>query len=123
MGWNLTTLKLNDEELKEATAYFQDYVDGVPWTFAKTMKYCPHEYTVRWKAPHLDAEFCKFAQFIHSYGYEQYYYGRLGMYFDLGPHKYWTMGAPIRPSNWQPRNENTFIMNRADKTHIYGAQL
>ena len=80
----------------------QDFIDKRKWTFAKTMPWCPHFYTVRKGKD--DELFCQFAMHIRENGYEKKWCNYLHTYFDVGEWYYWTMGNPIA---------ETTIINRA----------
>ncbi len=77
------------------------------WTFAKTMLYNPHEYTLR-KNWENDEEFVEVAQFIRDNGYTLMWWGRPYLCYDLDGKRYWTMGDPM---------ETTTLINRADNVN------
>ena len=72
-----------------------DLVSSVRWQYAKTMGWCPHEYTVfDWK-PDLEPRFREFARHIKEFGgWEPFIKGRKTWYFHFGPYKYWLMSEP-----------------------------
>jgi hypothetical protein len=81
---------------------FSDFVGAHRWTFAKTMPQNPHEWLARKAVP--DADFVAAVLFIRANGYTKMF-GRKGyVCFNLGPHRYWTMGNPM---------SDTTIINRA----------
>ena len=71
---------------------------------AKTMPNIPHSYTLRkdWE----DEKFVEAVKFIRKNGYIDYFYSTKYIYFDLGEHRYWTMGSPIK---------ETILINKAKK--------
>lgn len=73
------------------------------WTFAKTMPQNPHEYTLRKKWTG-DVPFEAVVQFIRDHGYKVRFGRSDYMCFDIGEHRYWTMGAPL---------SDTILINRA----------
>lgn len=64
------------------------------WTFAKTMPYNPHWYSLRqtWSEP--DEDFLFAVDQIRRFGYFQKYGNRWFTCHDVGEHFYWTMGNP-----------------------------
>lgn len=77
------------------------------WVFAKTYaKKAPHEYLVKGKLS-LDHQrlFEEFTQYIRDHGYTVLFWGKPFVCFDVGEHRYWTMGAPVK---------ETIILNRAE---------
>jgi len=85
-----------------------DFINQRTWTFAKTMPWCPHFYTVKQGVD--DDPFYKFAKHIRENGYEKWWYKYFHTYFDVGEWYYWTMNDPI---------ENTEIINRAKLSERY----
>lgn len=79
------------------------FIASSNWVFAKTMAENPHEYTLRKAAPDGSA-FERFVLHIRSNGYDMKFKGRTYQCLDVGPHRYWTMGAPL---------EFTTLVNRA----------
>lgn len=70
-----------------------EWLEAVPWRFAKTMPEIPHEYTLRkWN---VGAEFEAAVTAIRAYGYQRTFQGRQYTYVNANGHRYWTMGAPI----------------------------
>ena len=90
-----------------------EYISKVEWRFAKTMPKHPHWYTVRWDRPDMESMFVDFAWFIRDHGYEESFYRKKLMYFNIGDWKYWTMGNPITA-------KKTYILNRAKIENVYG---
>ena len=87
-----------DEKIKK-------FIDSADWVFAKTYaKTAPHEYAVREKNKHLEDEFVYFVKFIRKHGYEEKFWSKMHIYYDVGKYKYWTMGNPI---------DETVVLNRA----------
>ena len=90
---------------------FVAFIRSVPWRFAKTMPYLPHEYTLRRQSKELGLEshFESAARFIRENGYRQRYGSKAYTYYDVPDEEgttwqYWTMGAPY---------ERTILINRA----------
>jgi hypothetical protein len=50
----------------------QPFVESVPWRFAKTMVYMPHEYLVQGKVPDEDG-FWAFVAYIAEHGFEAHW--------------------------------------------------
>ena len=89
----------NHHYLNDARAF----IAAVPWTFAKTMPWIPHEYTRRGQSPTEDFE--AMVERIRAHGYrEEWRSGRVFVYLDVDGWKYWTMGNPL---------PETSIINRA----------
>jgi len=85
---------------------FEDVVRALEaqrWIFAKTMPQNPHEYTLR-KAWAGDVSFDDVVTFIRDHGYQRRYGRRWYTCLDVGPHRYWTMGASLSA---------TVLINRA----------
>ena len=83
----------------------EKFIDSADWVFAKTYaKTAPHEYAVREKNKHLEDEFVYFVKYIREHGYQEMFWGKPYTCFNVGEHKYWTMGDLI---------EETTIINRA----------
>ncbi|MSQ27349.1 MAG: hypothetical protein EXR51_04320 [Dehalococcoidia bacterium] len=85
----------------EQTAEALAFIAGARWTFAKTMPWAPHEYTVRNWGP--TEPFAAFVHLIRSAGYPRQWKQYLHTYMDVDGWTYWTMGAPV---------EQTVIINR-----------
>ncbi len=90
---------------------FVAFIRSVPWRFAKTMPYMPHEYTLRRQSQELGLEshFESAVRFIRENGYRQRYGSKAYTYYDVPDEEgttwqYWTMGAPY---------ERTILINRA----------
>lgn len=85
-------------------AGFRAFIESRRWQFAKTMAHIPHEYTVSdWK-PWAREEFEEAVMFIREHGYARRFFHKTYVYFDVGEHQYWSMGAPL---------EQTILINRA----------
>ena len=66
-----------------------------PWKSATSKKYekLPHQYSLR---RHWDvADFEWVLQYIRRVGYEQWFIGRVWIYYDIGEHQYWDCGGPV----------------------------
>jgi hypothetical protein len=59
------------------------------WTFAKTMVYVPHYYTLRkdW----VDGDFLEAAHYIQEHGLDEFYMGKPYKYIMINEFKYWSM--------------------------------
>ena len=69
------------------------------WTFAKTMAYWPHWYTVRQVSdPRMNAMYEELFHYIHANGYIEMFKGRPYKYCDIGDYKYWPMATDIKDS-------------------------
>ena len=79
------------------------FIRAHTWIFAKTMAHNPHEYTLR-KHSRSEDEFVRFVVHIREAGYVLKFAGRPYKCLDVGPHRYWTMGAPL---------DKTILINRA----------
>jgi hypothetical protein len=84
-------------------AEFRAFVKRSPWTFAKTMRDCPHWYTVR-KQAFDDHLFNNVVMHIRQHGYKERFKRSYYIRYNLDEFKYWTMGAPLNI---------TIIINRA----------
>lgn len=73
------------------------------WTFAKTMPQNPHEWSAR-KEWEDDTQFQECVKFIRANGYKLRFGWKDYVCYNIGEHRYWTMGNPI---------EETTIINRA----------
>ncbi len=86
-------------------------LEGVPYTFAKTMPNNPHWYTLakNWGDRQL---FDEVVQYIRDHGEVEWFYGKPYTVFFLNEYKYWTMGAPIK---------DTILINRKphEKPAVY----
>lgn len=83
-------------------AEIHNFIDQREWTYAKTMPWCPHFYTVRKGTK--DDLFREFVIHILENGYKRRWYKYFHTYFDVGEWYYWTMDEPIDDRN---------IINRA----------
>lgn len=73
------------------------------WQFAKTMRWCPHWYTLRRRWSSQD-DFEWFVRFVRLYGVVESWRNYRHVYFYDQGWKYWSMGAPV---------ETTILVNRA----------
>ncbi len=93
-------------------------MEGHRFHFARSMTSTPHSYTRRrewasgdWGDGSLgDLDFVWAARFVQTHGEPRRFYSSIYLYYDLGDHQYWTMGADP---------EETEIINRADKEMRY----
>ena len=102
------------EPTPEDAARFADLVESHRWHFARTMAAIPHSYTRRreWATGDWgdgspgDLDFVWAARFVQTYGTPRPFFSKTFVYYDLGEHEYWTMGAdPFE----------TEIINRAER--------
>jgi hypothetical protein len=79
------------------------------YKFAKSMANIPHAYTLRttWSN---QQDFFTCVELIRKYGYEQKFFNKTYIYYNVGDYQYWTMGSPL---------EKTILINRAllDERH------
>jgi len=80
------------EELTDAD--IAAFIEANEWKFAKTMARIPHEYCLKERCTDPDM-FERFVMHIRRHGYEGRFFKRIYIYFDVGPHQYWTMGDPL----------------------------
>jgi len=80
----------------------KEFIDGITWTYAKTMPEWPHFYIVRSKVD--ENLFVKLIEHIRQYGYQGKFYNETYTYFEEDGLIYWTMGNPVF---------ETTIINRA----------
>ena len=78
-----------------------NFINSANWIYAKTMPHNPHEYCLRRDTD--EAGFEEFVMLIRKEGYEELYEGKMYTCYNVGKHKYWTMGAPL---------EETILINR-----------
>ncbi len=87
----------------------QRALEGQRWTFAKTMKWCPHEYTLRkhWTA---DVPFTEVVRYLNEKGYKAFFGKSVNTYWQAGPMKYWAMNSNPEKAGLINRTytENTF---------------
>ncbi len=92
----------------DADLTIEDFIEGSVWTFAKTMKDAPHEYTLKdpaSRAPALSPElFTKAVAFIREHGEKRKHGRTTYVYLEVGDWRYWTMGWPVH---------RTTLINRA----------
>jgi hypothetical protein len=87
----------------------RDFMARNPWTFAKTMRFWPHEYLVREKVDD-EADFVAMVEFIHEHGYIGKWYKTDRPYYKQDGMVYWVMGFDV---------SETTIINRAKETDSY----
>lgn len=87
-------------------AGFREFIASRRWQFAKTMARIPHEYTVAAWYPSKRPEFDEAVMFIREHGYEQKFFSKTYLYYDVDGLQYWTMGNSL---------EITKLINRARK--------
>jgi hypothetical protein len=87
---------------------FEQFINKSKWTFAKTMKESPHEYTLRKNCDSY--EFDEAVLFIRANGIKEKYKGATYTVFYLNGLKYWTMGAPL---------DKTILINRTRDFTVY----
>jgi hypothetical protein len=74
----------------------ENYILSVKWQFAKTMPEIPHEYTVAdWNTDKVES-FYDFVKYIRKYGEDESFYEKKYRYLEIGGHKYWSMGEPVK---------------------------
>lgn len=98
--------------MTEDLAKLQQLLEGCAWVFARTMPHNPHHYTLRSKWE-CDEDFCWVARAIRQYGVVEPYKGRKYTVLYFGEYKYWTMGAPITPTPYNPRTDTTLINRKS----------
>lgn len=81
------------------------FIEANEWRFAKTMARIPHEYCLKEKCGDPEM-FERFVMHIRRHGYTGQFFRKTFVYFDVGPHQYWTMGSPLH---------ETILINRAVK--------
>ncbi len=86
--------------------FLRDFINMFKWTYAKTYaKICPHEYIVKDRIDQNQWDiFAEVVALIREEGFKANYKSKLGEYYILDDHYYWTMGAPV---------EETTVLNRA----------
>jgi SAM-dependent methyltransferase len=87
---------------------FEQFINKSKWTFAKTMKENPHEYTLR--KNHDSFEFDEAVLFIRANGIKESFKGYTYVVYYLDGLKYWTMGAHL---------DKTILINRTRDFNIY----
>ena len=80
----------------------KEFIEKNNWHFAKTMPQNPHEYCLRRETD--ETEFEEFVKLIRREGYQELYWGKMYICYNVGQYKYWTMGEPL---------EKTILINRA----------
>lgn len=88
----------------------QEVVSRLSWTFAKTMKNIPHEYTVKdLRCNEKRKDYETLFLYILNNHYIKYFFGKPYMYCDIGDFTYWIMSDDINVSkiiNRARRSEN-----------------
>jgi len=89
---------------------FDDYVNSVGWTFAKTYALkCPHYYRHIKAIPDQEKPLLiAAAQFIRDFGFKGYYFTRPDRYYISGQYYYWTM------FHYEDPGREISIINRAE---------
>jgi hypothetical protein len=87
---------MTDEELRV-------FIAAHVWTFAKTMKNIPHEYTLLANAKD-QTDFYRFVMQIRHAGYDRSFFGKIYRYLEIDEWCYWTMGSFL---------SETTLINRA----------
>lgn len=84
---------------------FEEWLNSLQWTFAKTYKTAPHWYVHLSKIgyQHKD-KMVEFAKFIRRFGVEEKFWNKTFKYIYIGDYKYWTMVDDV---------EATELINRA----------
>lgn len=84
----------------------QTFIQANRWTNAKNYEQtAPHEYVVKGKlSAYQQRQFERVVMFIRRNGYQEKFGKYTYIYYNVGEHKYWTMGAPLY---------QTIILNRA----------
>jgi hypothetical protein len=80
----------------------RSFVQESKWTFAKSMRQTPHEYTLRRDAKD-EALFERVVMHIRQVGYQQTWGNAIYTYLDIDGWQYWTMGSPL---------DQTILINR-----------
>lgn len=98
-----TTNPTPTEVLAEARAF----IEQAKWRFAWTLRWHPHEYTVRaWhQEAGTEADFEAMVLRIREHGYEDTFGKRTFVYLEVDHWRYWTMGNPLA---------ETTVVNRED---------
>lgn len=91
--------KINDIQ------FLTDKLPKATYKFAKSMENIPHAYTLKDTWKNKD-DFNSCVLMIREHGYEEEFFGKTYIYFNIGDYKYWTMGSPI---------EKTILINRAER--------
>ena len=78
--------------VKEYIRLIENFIDLIPWTFAKTMPEIPHYYVVRDNlAPQDKEKFDAFTKYINDRGYSDIFDSKEYKYLKLGNYKYWVI--------------------------------
>lgn len=99
----------------------KNFVDHVPWIFAKTYAATwPHHYIVK---DHVDEDlFLKLVKHIRTNGYVGSFYHLKITYFEEDDMVYWTMVPPEGHNKWYPPEKEN-IVNRCPKESTYEYRL
>lgn len=75
---------------------FREFIKGERWTFAKTMRSCPHEYIVKDRTKAGQEAFEEAKAFILENGFPAYYsnFKDAHYYYSVDGRYYWVMGTP-----------------------------
>lgn len=85
----------------------QGIIERFKWTFAKSMKNIPHEYTVKNKKDLVDSkDYETLFFYIQKHHYVKKFYGKEYKYCDIGDYTYWAMTDDVSES---------IIINRTKK--------
>ena len=77
----------------------QAVADRLSWTFTKTMKDIPHEYTVKdFRNERRKTDYETLFRYIMGNHYIRYFYGKPYKYCDIGGFTYWIMSDDISVS-------------------------
>jgi hypothetical protein len=76
--------------MKDLESDLSSFIENEKWTFAKTYaKTWPHEYIVE---ENVDSKlFIKLAEYIDTFGHQEYFYSRQMTYLYFSGHAYWHM--------------------------------
>ena len=85
------------------------FIEIQQWTFAKTMPKNPHEYIVRDRVKD-DSMFNAFVAYIRRYGRTGNWGKQLYYYLQVGPHLYWSMGAPVEATTIVNRRKEPWLL-------------
>jgi hypothetical protein len=90
-----------------------DLLEARSWTFAKTMAYAPHWYTLR-KHWADDTTFQDVCAALHRLGAVERYKGRPYICLRLRGYKYWTMAPRFQEKDPDRVRRRTILINRAE---------
>jgi hypothetical protein len=84
--------KTVDEPVQEYLYLIENFIDILPWTFAKTMPEIPHHYIVRDNLSDKNKEqFDTFSKYVKSRGTPSTFNSKEYVYLTLGNYKYWVI--------------------------------